>query len=154
MSFRDILRTALGNLGRHLARTALTTVGVIVGILTIVTMVSLGIGVQREMSSAFGSVGLETVRLYPTTDDAGSFNLFGTEERTMLLTPELVRELQARDDVLEAVPFLQLPRGMPLTLRLRGREVQAAPWGPRPASVPDPFEMPPSTLAGDELPGA
>jgi ABC-type antimicrobial peptide transport system permease subunit len=152
MSFRDILRTALGNLGRHLARTALTTVGVIVGILTIVTMVSLGIGVQREMSSAFGSVGLETVRLYPTTDDAGSFNLFGTEERTMLLTPELVRELQARDDVLEAVPFLQLPRGMPLTLRLRGREVQAAPWGPRPASVPDPFEMPPSTLAGDELP--
>ena len=42
------MSTALQNLARHKVRTALTTVGVIVGILTIVTMVSLGIGVQRE----------------------------------------------------------------------------------------------------------
>ncbi len=50
MKFRDVLKTAVANLTRHKARTALTTVGVVVGILTIVTMVSLGIGVQREMT--------------------------------------------------------------------------------------------------------
>ena len=77
MKFRDMMRTAFGNLTRHKARTALTTVGVIVGILTIVTMVSLGIGVQREMQGAFDSVGLETVRLYPVTEDVGDYDLFG-----------------------------------------------------------------------------
>jgi hypothetical protein len=53
MTLQDVVKTALGNLTRHKARTALTTIGVIVGILTIVTMVSLGHGVQREMHRAF-----------------------------------------------------------------------------------------------------
>ena len=152
MKFRDVLKSAFGNLARHKARTALTTIGVIVGILTIVTMVSLGVGVQREMGDAFNSVGLETVRLYPVTGDVNAFNPLGQPERTKLLTPELAAQLQARDDVLEVIPFLRLPNGVHMTLRLDDREVRAAPWGPRPAVVLDPFETPPRTLAGVEEP--
>ena len=148
MKLRDVLRTTLGNLTRHKARTALTTVGVIVGILTIVTMVSLGVGVQREMTDAFSSVGLETLRLYPVTEEVNAFDPFGQPERTKLLTPELVAQLQARDDVVEAIPFLRLPNGVQMNVRLAGQEVQARPWGPRPSSIPDPFEVPPETLAG------
>ncbi|HSR32869.1 MAG TPA: ABC transporter permease [Anaerolineae bacterium] len=148
MKFRDVVRTTLANLTRHKARTALTTVGVIVGILTIVTMVSLGVGVQREMTDAFSSVGLETLSLYPVTEDVGAFDPFGQPKRTKLLTPALVAELQARDDVVEAIPFLKFPNSVRMTLRLEGQEVQAYPWGPRPSSVPDPFEKPPETLAG------
>ena len=155
MKLRDVLKSAFGNLTRHKARTALTTIGVVVGILTIVTMVSLGIGVQREMGDAFNSVGLETVRLYPVTAEADAFNPLGQPERTKLLTPELVAQLQARDDVLEATSFLRLPGGIRMTLRLDGREVQATPWGPMPAEILGPFETPPQTLAGnDELPAA
>ena len=152
MRFSDVLKSAFGNLTRHKARTALTTIGVIVGILTIVTMVSLGIGVQREMGDAFNSVGLETVRLYPVTAEADAFNPLGQPERTKLLTPELVAQLQARDDVLEATPFLRFPNGIRITLTLDGREAQAVPWGPRPAIVLDPFETPPRTLAGSGEP--
>ncbi len=148
MKLRDVLGTALSNLTRHKARTALTTVGVVVGILTIVTMVSLGVGVQREMGDAFRSVGLEALRLFPETEEAGGFNIFGQPERTRLLTPELVAGLQARDDVIEVTSFLQLPYGIHMTLRLDTEEAQANPWGPRPASMPDPFETPPRTLAG------
>ena len=148
MKLRDVLRTTLGNLTRHKARTALTTVGVIVGILTIVTMVSLGVGVQQEMTDAFSSVGLETLRLYPETEEVNAFDPFGQPERTKLLTPELVAQLQARDDVVEAIPFLRLPNGVQMNVRLAGQEVQARPWGPRPSSIPDPFEVPPETLAG------
>ena len=143
-----MLRSALGNLGRHKARTALTTVGVIVGILTIVTMVSLGIGVQQEMLGAFDSVGLETLRLYPETEEMGGFDLFGQPQRTELLTPELVEELQAREDVLSVTPYLGLPRGVQMTLRVDGEEIRADASGQRPASIPDPFETPPETLAG------
>jgi ABC-type antimicrobial peptide transport system permease subunit len=152
MKLRDVLRSALGNLTRHMARTALTTVGVIVGILTIVTMVSLGIGVQREMKDAFDSVGLETVRLYPTTEEVGAYDLFGKPPRTQLLTPDLVRDLQARDDVIEAIPFLNLPRSMRMTLKLNGQEILGDPRGARPATVPEPFETPPETLAGVDEP--
>ena len=39
MTFKDIAKTALSNLGRHRVRTILSAVGVTVGILTLVTMV-------------------------------------------------------------------------------------------------------------------
>jgi ABC-type antimicrobial peptide transport system permease subunit len=142
----------LGNLTRHRARALLTVVGVVVGILTIVTMVSLGVGVQREMKDAFGSVGLETLRLYPETEQATDLDPFGKPKRTKLLTPDLVAALQARDDVVEATAFLQLPYGINMTLRLEDQEAQADPWGPRPASIPEPFSVPPRTLAGTEDP--
>ena len=126
MTPRDILPRALGNLTRHKARTALTTVGVIVGILTIVTMVSLGIGVQREMIDTFRGAGLESLQLRPVTKDTEAYNLFGQPERTKLLTPELVSKLQARDDVVELVPFLRLPYGMSIVVRLEEREANAS----------------------------
>jgi putative ABC transport system permease protein len=154
MKIRDVLRTALSNLTRHKARTALTAVGVVVGILTIVTMVSLGVGVQREMIDAFGSVGLETLRLYPETEEVSGYDLFGEPERTKPLTPELVRELEARDDVVEITPFLRLPSGVRLTVSLDGQEIRARPWGPRPGYVPEPFEVGTKTLAGEETPPA
>jgi putative ABC transport system permease protein len=149
---RDLFRTALSNLARHTARTALTTVGVVVGILTIVTMVSLGIGVQKEMRNAFGSVGLESLQLFPVTEEAGAYDLSGEPIRTKLLTPGLVRQLQSREDVVEVVPFLQIPYSVRMTARLDGQETGIAPWGPRPASIPGPFEAPEQILAGDKDP--
>jgi len=155
MKFHDLLKTAFGNLTRRKARTALTTVGIVVGILTIVTLVSLGIGVQREMRQTFQSVGLESLTLYPVTEDTGNYSLFGGQPpRTRLLTPELVCELEARQEVIEVRPVLSLPEGMRLTLRLGGQEVRADPWEAGPASVPGPFETGPQLLAGEELPPA
>ena len=152
MKLRDALKTALSNLTRHKARTALTTVGVVVGILTIVTMVSLGVGVQREMTAAYRSIGLEALTLYPVTEEASEYDLFGQAKRTKLLTTALVAGLQARDDVVEVLPFLQLPYGMEMTVRLDGQEAQARPWGPRPVTIPEPFATPSRTLAGVEDP--
>jgi ABC-type lipoprotein release transport system permease subunit len=132
----------------------LTTVGVIVGILTIVTMVSLGHGVQLEMRGAFDTVGLELLRLYPVTEQRGAYDPFGEAQRTQLLTPELVRELEAREDVVEVIPYLRLPSGMRVILVLDGQEMRAEPSQLSPASVPDPFEVPPRTLAGVDEPPA
>ncbi|MEJ2209852.1 MAG: ABC transporter permease [Anaerolineae bacterium] len=148
------MATALHNLTRHKARTALTTVGVIVGILTIVTMVSLGNGVQSEMRRAFEGVGLETVRLYPDTEETSAYDLFGQAPRSKLITPELVEQLAARDDVVEVTPFLNLPGSMRLALRLDGREVRAAPRVRGPNSLQEPFEVPIHSLAGAAEPPA
>lgn len=146
--------TALHNLTRHKARTALTTVGVIVGILTIVTMVSLGNGVHGEMRRAFEGVGLETVRLYPVTEEVSAYDLFGQAPRSKLVTADLVAQLAARDDVVDVTPYLYLPESLRLTLRLDGQEVRADPRVPRPDSMQEPFAAPVRTLAGATEPPA
>lgn len=152
MSTRDLFRTALSNLGRHKARTALTTIGVFVGILTIVTMVSLGIGVRKEMAKSFDSVGLETVRLFPVSEDQGGYNVYGLSERSRLLTPELVQQLEARDDLASVTPHLSLPIGMRAILRIGERETRVDLRDLTPASVPDPFQPPVKTVAGEAEP--
>ncbi len=58
MSFLDILQLALRNLRQAKLRAALTTMGVIVGVAVIVTMVSFGLGLQRNMLERFQALDL------------------------------------------------------------------------------------------------
>ncbi|MFN2492007.1 MAG: ABC transporter permease [Pyrinomonadaceae bacterium] len=58
MSFFDILQLALRNLRQAKLRATLTTMGVIVGVAVIVTMVSFGLGLQRNMLARFGALDL------------------------------------------------------------------------------------------------
>jgi putative ABC transport system permease protein len=58
MSFYDILKLALRNLREAKLRAALTTMGVIVGVAVIVTMVSFGLGLQRNTVARFKELDL------------------------------------------------------------------------------------------------
>jgi ABC-type antimicrobial peptide transport system permease subunit len=58
MSFFDILHLSLRNLRQAKLRASLTTMGVIVGVAVIVTMVSFGLGLQRNMLARFGALDL------------------------------------------------------------------------------------------------
>jgi ABC-type antimicrobial peptide transport system permease subunit len=58
MSFLDILHLALRNLRQAKLRFFLTTMGVIVGVAVIVTMVSFGLGLQQNMLSRFRALDL------------------------------------------------------------------------------------------------
>src|ERR1700687_1041978 len=58
MSFYDIPRLALSNLRDARLRATLTSMGVIVGVAVIVTMVSFGLGLQRNLLSRFKALDL------------------------------------------------------------------------------------------------
>src|SRR5437588_382009 len=58
MSIRDILRLSLRNLREAKLRASLTTMGVIVGVAVIVTMVSFGLGLQRNTVARFKELDL------------------------------------------------------------------------------------------------
>src|ERR1700741_2790221 len=58
MSLLDLLKLALRNLSEAKLRAILTTMGVIVGVAVIVTMVSFGLGLQRNMLSRFKALDL------------------------------------------------------------------------------------------------
>ncbi|UCC61424.1 MAG: ABC transporter permease [Anaerolineae bacterium] len=149
LAFRDLVKNSFSNLGRHRVRTALSAVGVTVGIVTIVTMVSLGIGVRKEMLGSFDALGLETLRVFPVTEERTAFDPFGEPPRKLLLTDDLVDDLRARDDVLEVRPSLNLPRAMNVGLELSGQMVIVRPW--QTASGPaDPFVPDTEFVAGEE----
>jgi putative ABC transport system permease protein len=152
VTLMDLAKTALSNLGRHKVRTALSAVGVTVGILTIVTMVSLGIGVQREIVRAFTSIGLETIEVYPVTEERTVFNQFADPQRTVIITPELVEELRARDDVVYARPHISSGRGARVYLMVGSETVEVRVsepvWW---AGANNPFSEPPAIVAGEDL---
>jgi len=58
MPFFDLLRLAFRNLREAKMRATLTSMGVIVGVAVIVTMVSFGLGLQRNMLSRFRALDL------------------------------------------------------------------------------------------------
>jgi ABC-type lipoprotein release transport system permease subunit len=58
MKFADILRLALRNLREARLRAGLTTMGVVVGVAMIVTMVSFGLGLQRNAVQRFKDLDL------------------------------------------------------------------------------------------------
>ena len=151
MQFSDLLHTALENLGRRKVRTMLTSTGVIVGILTIVTMVSLGVGVQNEVQAQFAALGLENVFVRPgEQQDNDFFTQFGTPRRSNPISPEVVAAWEKLPDVhgvatqvtLSGVTtLLELPGGRLTPVQLTGLNVFA-----------NPFQSPPTALAGDITP--
>jgi len=146
------LRTSFGNLGRHPVRTVLSAVGVTVGILTIVTMVSLGVGVHKEILQQFQGAGLETINVQPVTEERSAYTAFAEPKRTVLITPQLVEEMRSRSDVVEVLPRVYVPWGATVYLELGGEELSVrvyvgdSTWG-----LSDPFTAPPQLLAGREL---
>ena len=78
MSFLDILHLALRNLRQAKLRATLTTMGVIVGVAVIVTMVSFGLGLQGNMFARFKALDLfNEIQVF----GQGLSNLAGLEGR-------------------------------------------------------------------------
>ena len=57
MLFTDILRTAFMNLWRRKLRAVLTVLGMVIGVSSIVVMMSLGIGIKKSTMESYASMG-------------------------------------------------------------------------------------------------
>ncbi len=150
----DMVRVALQNLGRRKVRTILTSTGVIVGILTIVTMVSLGVGVQREIEGQFARLGLENVFVRPRDAESDNFfTQFSIPMREQVISPEIAAEWRQLPNVVSVIPLISLEQVTTLLEypmladgeRGRIRAVSVEP----PFSFPDPFSRPPEAIAGN-----
>ncbi|MGN7724345.1 ABC transporter permease [Luteimonas sp. 22616] len=65
MNFTDILRTAIHALRGNWMRSALTSLGVIIGIAAVIVMVSVGQGTQREIDSLVSGLGSQRLDISP-----------------------------------------------------------------------------------------
>ena len=63
MKLRDMTELAVRNLRESILRNSLTTLGVAVGVASLVAMLSLGVGLQQLANSRLMKSGLELVKL-------------------------------------------------------------------------------------------
>src|ERR671933_321305 len=146
MTFGDMAGSAISNLGRRKVRTILTTIGVIVGILTIVTMVSLGIGVRAELDKQFAAIGLERVFVRPAEENRNFFTQCRSPQRTKPILDSDIARWRAQPNVAEVTASVDLPLGTASTVTLNGKTNSVGSTGP--AVFNTPFLRPSTALAG------
>ncbi len=101
MRFLDLLRMSSSNLWKRKVRTVLTVLGVVIGVASIVVMISLGLGLSRtqmEQMESYGSLTQITVR--------EPWNSDGTEEKR--LDDDLIREIEGLENVESVWPILEV----------------------------------------------
>src|SRR3989344_234075 len=65
MDFLAVLQTSVESLKRNKLRSILTALGIIIGILSIILLISIGSGLQKFVSSQFEKLGANTIFLVP-----------------------------------------------------------------------------------------
>lgn len=106
MKISDLIKMGLRNLSRRKARTALTVVGVVIGTISIVVMISIGIGMNTGFKSQvmeLGSLSTITISKYAAIkDDEG--NYIDTKEQ--IINEDLLNTVKQIDHVKTASPVL------------------------------------------------
>ena len=156
MTIRDQVRTALSNVGRRKLRSTLASLGVVVGTLTIVIMVSLASGVRQQINRQFESLGLDRLSVTP----AGSggrrgpgFNPFDISPRKKLITLQDVKRWKEMPGIVKVVPEINLPGSVGLDLRWNGTNQSVRMSGGEPMGG-NPFQEPPQPAVVVAFPNA
>ena len=96
---------SLGNLARRKVRTALTVLGVLIGTSSVVTMISLGIGLNELTLESFDNLGsLKAIEVY-------SLSLYGegaASGKDLYIKDETLQELRSIEHVESVSPILEV----------------------------------------------
>jgi len=86
MNWHSILKTALNALRLNVMRTMLTTLGIVIGVAAVITMMEIGNGATIAIQRTMASMGANTLVVVPGAASAGGIN-FGMGS-IMTLTPQ------------------------------------------------------------------
>src|SRR5436309_2730145 len=127
MTTGDTLHLALRNLRQSKLRTALTTLGVSIGIASLAGMVSLGVGLQEQLVGRFTQSGVfDAITVLPGQTDLRGFMAGGrgggrgrdrlgrggaskSDTQAPPLDDEALRTIAALPEVKEAYPSVRVP---------------------------------------------
>lgn len=103
----DYVRVVLRNLNRIRVRTALTTVGVVIGVAAIVVLLSIGFGFEESITEQLEGIGdIKEITVYKSVSGFG-MGMRGREE-TKILDDAAVKEIQKIEGVQAVVPSLSV----------------------------------------------
>lgn len=115
MNTQDLIRIVWGNLNRMRMRTSLTAIGVAIGTAAVVLLISLGVGLQRNVSGQLRSIGdLTEITVMPGNfgQTVGGFSPSPSQKgKVKPLDEEAVVEFQNLPHVVAATPYVRLAGG-------------------------------------------
>ena len=111
MKLRDLTELAIRNLRESILRNSLTTLGVAVGVASLVAMLSLGVGLQQLATSRLTKSGLfDTVFVTPKFNmRGGAPNATAQNSEPRLLDEDARQELTRLPNVIEVYPQIRFP---------------------------------------------
>lgn len=107
MRIGDLIKMGIRNLTRRKARTALTVLGVIIGTISIVTMVSIGIGMNNSFDKQFmenGQMTMIRIEQYGSIYDEDG-NWMGSKDQ--VLNDDLVQQIRQIEHVKAVAPVIE-----------------------------------------------
>ncbi len=102
MDYREILKTSLQALRRNVLRTSLTMLGIIIGISSVILIVSIGQGAVKFITNELSSFGTDYFQINPGSDQFSS--LAGSHTLT-LDDVEAIRSDTSIGNINKVVPF-------------------------------------------------
>jgi putative ABC transport system permease protein len=72
MSSLSTIRTAIRSLGRNKLRSALTALGLIIGVAAVISMIGIGNGAKAQVEAQVASLGQNLVMVYPLSSGSGA----------------------------------------------------------------------------------
>jgi putative ABC transport system permease protein len=117
MKIRDLTELATRNLRESSLRNSLTTIGIAVGVASLVSMLALGIGLQQLASKRLERTGLfDTISVWPLREGPGGFNREGRRkafapvpEETRPLDDSVKHDIERLPNVAEVFPDIRIP---------------------------------------------
>lgn len=104
MKFLDLLRMSSSNLWKRKVRTILTVLGVVIGVASIVVMISLGLGLSRSLMEQYESYGsLTQITVYEPWSYGGD-----SSQEVQRLDDELVETIKNMEHVNAVYPMMQI----------------------------------------------
>lgn len=136
MKAPDLVELALRNLRESLLRNSLTTLGIAVGVASLVAMLSLGVGLQELVGERLDRSGLfDSIVVYSRRDvrsfDRAERRQIGDTSEARLLTQEARRELEALPNVAEAFPEVRFSTQVRWQEKTRFTSVAGLPFSAR-----------------------
>lgn len=119
------VRTSLKNFGRNKVRTVLTSLGILIGVLSVVMLIALGVGLRNYIEGQFASLGTNLIFILPgqVLSEGGGFQDPGISGVTF--DERDVRSLERTPQTDYVVPLINKP----VTVEAEGKSKSGSVFG-------------------------
>lgn len=143
MSLSDLFSTSIASIAKNKSRTSLTSLGIIIGVTSVILLKSIGSGLENYITEQFESLGSNLIYVMPGKmfSDGGGFN--HQSQGGMLTTKFSLRDMSTlKREVKEAraiLPGVELAVSIKYSLREKDASIYATAYqyGKISNSIPD-----------------
>lgn len=85
MKFVNLIRLAIKALQRNKLRALLTMLGIIIGVASVITMMSIGEGSKQSINASLASMGSNMITIMPYSNEPGGARMMGSSLKTLTI---------------------------------------------------------------------